>query len=93
MICIISDEAISSKTVSNIVEATSRGAKSIIIKPENIFVDKNSYDYLIEVPSNTEFLQPLLIIVGAQLLAYEIAVLRKCDIDKPKNLAKSVTVE
>ena len=50
-------------------------------------------NYIIEVPDTTVFLEPLLIIVAAQLLAYEVANLRKCDIDKPRNLAKSVTVE
>ena len=93
VICILTDKTICEKTISNVVEATSRGGKSIIIKPNNIKIDKESYDYLIEVPSINEFLQPLLIVVAAQVLAYEIAVLRKCDIDKPRNLAKSVTVE
>ena len=50
-------------------------------------------DEVIRVPTVDEFLQPLLTIVPLQLLAYHIAVLRGCDVDKPRNLAKSVTVE
>ena len=48
---------------------------------------------MIDVPAVAEFLQPLVAVVPLQLLAYHIAVLRGCDVDKPRNLAKSVTVE
>ena len=50
-------------------------------------------DYLIKVPRVSEFLQPILVVPCLQLIAYEVAKIRGCDIDKPKNLAKSVTVE
>ncbi len=50
-------------------------------------------DDVIEVPSVEDFLQPIVTIIPLQLLAYHIAVLRGCDVDKPRNLAKSVTVE
>jgi len=93
VICILTDEDLSEKMISNIVEASSRGGKAIILKTNKIKIDKSVYNYIIEVPDTTVFLEPLLIIVAAQLLAYEVANLRKCDIDKPRNLAKSVTVE
>ena len=56
-------------------------------------IDKNVADYEIVIPLTTEYVQNLLLMVSCQLLAYEIARLRGCEIDKPKNLAKSVTVE
>lgn len=62
----------------------------IAIKTENI---ETSCDYEITIPKTNPFLQPLLTIIPLQKIAYETAKLRNCDIDKPKNLAKSVTVE
>ena len=51
------------------------------------------YDIKIELPKVNEILQPILTVISLQLIAYEVAKLNKCDIDKPRNLAKSVTVE
>ena len=81
------------KTLSNVLEAKSRKAKIIIIRKESINIDKNVADYEIVIPLTTEYVQNLLLMVSCQLLAYEVAKLRKCAIDKPRNLAKSVTVE
>ena len=89
VISIITDDAIKDKTISNIEEVKSRGARCIVISNEKI----PGYEYNIVVPKISEFFQPLLIVPCLQLIAYEIAKLRGCDIDKPKNLAKSVTVE
>ena len=50
-------------------------------------------DYKITIPKTSDFFQPILVVPTLQLIAYEVAKLRGCDIDKPKNLAKSVTVE
>ena len=61
--------------------------------PNDINIDKEIYDVLIEIPKTSDLLQSMLTIVPLQVLSYEIAKLRGCDIDKPKNLAKSVTVE
>ena len=70
-----------------------RGAKIITIRKESINIDKNISDYDIVVPLTSEYCQNLVLMVACQLLAYNVAKLNKCDIDKPRNLAKSVTVE
>ena len=89
VISIITDDSISEKTISNVQEVKARGARCIIISNREI----DGYDYNIVVPKVSEFFQPLLIVPCLQLIAYEVAKLRNCDIDKPRNLAKSVTVE
>ena len=86
---IITDYSIKDKTISNIEEVKSRGAKVIIVSNEKI----GKYDYEIVIPKINEFCQSILVVPVLQLIAYEVAKLRGCDIDKPKNLAKSVTVE
>ena len=86
---IVTDDEIKEKTISNICEVASRGATTILVSNR----DDIDSDYKIIVPKVNEFLQPLLIVPTLQLIAYEVARLRGCDIDKPKNLAKSVTVE
>lgn len=89
VISIITDKDIKEKTISNVQEVKARGAKCIIISNEKI----TGYDHLIQVPEMSDFFQPLVVVPCLQLIAYEVAKLRGCDIDKPKNLAKSVTVE
>ena len=86
---IITDDSIKDKTVSNIEEVKSRGAQTIMISNEKW--DTN--DLQVTVPKISPYFQPILIVPTLQLIAYETAKLRGCDIDKPKNLAKSVTVE
>ena len=86
---IITDDSIRKKTISNIEEVKSRGADIIIVTNEKVL----GYDNQIIVPKISEFFEPLLVVPALQLIAYETANLRGCDIDKPKNLAKSVTVE
>lgn len=86
---IVTDDTIKDKTVSNIEEVKSRGAKTIIISNESWENQKLQ----IVVPKISPYFQPILIVPTLQLIAYETAKLRGCDIDKPKNLAKSVTVE
>ena len=90
VIGILTDESIISKTVSNLKEVKARGAFVITVKLENVECET---DYEINVPKVNKMLQPLITVIPLQMLAYEVAKLRKCDIDKPKNLAKSVTVE
>ena len=86
---IVTDESIKDKTVSNIEEVKSRGAKTIIISNETWQNQKLQ----VVVPKISPYFQPILIVPTLQLIAYETAKLKGCDIDKPKNLAKSVTVE
>lgn len=92
VLSLVTDSSIQEKTISNIKEVKARGAYSIVIT--NKKMEKCDYcDDLIMVPTTEPLFQPILNIIPFQLLAYEIALLRGCDIDKPKNLAKSVTVE
>ena len=86
---IVTEEDIKEKTISNICEVKARGAMIIVVSNEDGF----ECDYLIKVPRVSEFLQPILVVPCLQLIAYEVAKIRGCDIDKPKNLATSVTVE
>lgn len=87
---IVTDNEIKDKTISNIIEVKSRGAKIITISNEENVVES---DYYITVQKVNDYFQPILVVPTLQLIAYEVAKLRGCNIDKPKNLAKSVTVE
>lgn len=82
-----------SKMVSNIQEIRARGAKTIVIAEEGDDSVKDCSDYLIEIPAASTLLQPLLSTIPLQVFAEEIAAKRGYDVDKPRNLAKSVTVE
>ena len=81
------------KTVSNIREVKSRDGIVISIVTEGDTLAREASDHVIEVPTAPDLLAPILEIVPLQLLAYHIAVRRGCDVDQPRNLAKSVTVE
>jgi len=81
------------KIIGNICEVRARKGKTIIVATEDNEHIKQYADYLITVPEAPELLQPLLTVVPLQLMAYHAAVLRGHDVDKPRNLAKSVTVE
>ena len=91
VICTKSDEY--EKTLSNVMEIKARKAKVIgIVDPKNFHLKKH-FDYSIEVPNTSKDFSPILNQIPLQLIAYYCAVLRGCDVDKPRNLAKSVTVE
>jgi glucosamine--fructose-6-phosphate aminotransferase (isomerizing) len=81
------------KVISNIEEVRARGGRVIAVATEGDEQIKRYSDHVIYVPDTLEPLQPLLSVVPLQLLAYHAAVLRGCNVDKPRNLAKSVTVE
>ena len=81
------------KIIGNIEEVRARGGKTIVVATEGDEHIKQYADHLITVPDTVEQLQPLLTVVPLQMLAYHAAVLRGHDVDKPRNLAKSVTVE
>jgi glucosamine--fructose-6-phosphate aminotransferase (isomerizing) len=81
------------KIIGNIQEVRARGGKTIIVATEGDTDITQHGDYIITVPEITELLQPILTVIPLQLLAYHAAVLRGHDVDKPRNLAKSVTVE
>jgi glucosamine--fructose-6-phosphate aminotransferase (isomerizing) len=81
------------KIVANLEEIKARGGPVIAIVEEGDYEVAELADDVIEIPATADFLQPVVAVVPLQLLAYHIAVLRGCDVDKPRNLAKSVTVE
>jgi glucosamine--fructose-6-phosphate aminotransferase (isomerizing) len=81
------------KTVSNLKEVKARSGKVIAIACEGDEEIQEAADHVLFVPEAPELLLPILEVVPLQLLAYHIAVLRGCDVDQPRNLAKSVTVE
>jgi glucosamine--fructose-6-phosphate aminotransferase (isomerizing) len=81
------------KVVSNIQEVKARKGKIIAIVTEGDSAVKEIADDVIEIPETNEYLVPLLATVPLQLLSYHIAVMRGCNVDQPRNLAKSVTVE
>ena len=81
------------KVVSNIQEIKARKGRVIAVVTEGDEIVRKIADYCIEVPATEECLTPLLTVVPLQLLAYHIAVVKGCDVDQPRNLAKSVTVE
>ena len=81
------------KVVSNIQEVKARGGRVIAIVTEGDTDVKEMADYTIEIPATNDAFVPLLATIPLQLLAYHIAVMRNCNVDQPRNLAKSVTVE
>ncbi|MGV3503032.1 MAG: glutamine--fructose-6-phosphate transaminase (isomerizing) [Adhaeribacter sp.] len=81
------------KIVSNIQEVKARKGRIIAIVTEGDKVIPSMAEFVIEVPETSEFLTPLLSVIPLQLLSYHIAVMRGCNVDQPRNLAKSVTVE
>ncbi len=91
VIGICTKSAIASKTISNIKEVKSRNAYVLFLTNE--FVQDDFYDKIIILPKVHNLIMPIISVIPLQLIAYEVAKLRNCDIDKPRNLAKSVTVE
>lgn len=93
IIALITQKDIADKTISNIKEVKARGAYVILLHCDDIEVPSDSYDYHLSIPRIHPFLQPILTIVPFQMIAYTTANARGCEIDQPRNLAKSVTVE
>jgi len=93
VIVIATNEGIYDKILSNIEEVKARKGVIIAVVLEGDVRIKEVADYCIEIPAVKEELSPILSVIPLQLLAYHIAVMRGCDVDQPRNLAKSVTVE
>lgn len=93
VVFIATSNTIYEKVVSNIQEVKARSGKVIAVVTEGDTVVKEMADYVIEIPDTEEMLVPLLASIPLQKLSYYIAVLRGCNVDQPRNLAKSVTVE
>lgn len=93
VIALATQKGVYEKTLSNIKEVKARDAVVIGIALANDDQIEKYVDHIIKVPNTTELLAPLLAVIPLQLLAYYAAITRGCDVDKPRNLAKSVTVE
>lgn len=93
VIAVATQNTLLEKTVSNIKEVKARGAMTIVICDELAEIDNEAADYTIRVPRINEILMPMVATVPMQLLAYYTSVNKGNDVDKPRNLAKSVTVE
>jgi glucosamine--fructose-6-phosphate aminotransferase (isomerizing) len=91
VISILTDENLVEKSISNIQEVITRGAKTLVITNKNL--PANNFNRVISIPETSEFISPVLSIMPLQLLAYYITKEKGLDVDKPRNLAKSVTVE
>ncbi len=91
VISIMTDPKLVEKTVSNIQEVITRGAKTLVVTNQD--VDDNMFDYVIHIPKTNTFISPILSILPLQLLSYYVSKEKGLDVDKPRNLAKSVTVE
>jgi glucosamine--fructose-6-phosphate aminotransferase (isomerizing) len=90
---VVPRDAMYDKNMSNVEEIKARRGPVIAVATEGDTDISRKADDVIYIPRTVDCLQPLLTVVPLQLLAYHIAVLRGCDVDKPRNLAKSVTVE
>ena len=93
VIALATQKQVYEKTISNAKETKSRGARVILFTTKDAVVPDGVADYVVRLDDYEELLMPLQLIVSLQLFAYYMAVLRGCDVDKPRNLAKSVTVE
>lgn len=93
VIAVATQRELYDKTFSNVVEVKSRGAKVIFVTHNYINVSNDVADYKIGVPTIDDILMPMLAVVPLQLIAYYTSVAKGIDVDKPRNLAKSVTVE
>ena len=93
VIALATQKKVYEKTISNVKETKSRGAKVLLFTTKDAVVPDGVADYVVRLDDYDDLLMPLQLIVPLQLFAYYMAVLRGCDVDKPRNLAKSVTVE
>ena len=91
VVSIMTDPKLVEKTISNIQEVVTRGAKTLVITNQDI--DDSRFDMVIHIPNTSPFISPILSIIPLQLFSYYISKEKGLDVDKPRNLAKSVTVE
>ena len=91
VISILTDASLVEKSISNIQEVITRGAKSVIVTNQNL--NKDTFNFVVNIPTTPTELSPIVSIIPLQLFAYYIAKSKGLDVDKPRNLAKSVTVE
>ena len=90
VISVLTDRMLTEKSISNIQEVVTRGAKTFIVTNQDL---NHDFDTVINIPSTNVLISPILSVIPLQLLAYYISKEKGLDVDKPRNLAKSVTVE
>lgn len=93
IIALATNKDLYEKTISNLKEVKARGANIILLASSDLSISEEYYDYKVIIPKTNILLQGILSVIPLQLIAYETAKLRGCEIDQPRNLAKSVTVE
>ena len=93
VVSILTNRMLLEKSVSNIQETVTRGAKTFVVTNLDVDNDRNHFDTVVKIPSTHPLISPILSVVPLQLLAYYISKEKGLDVDKPRNLAKSVTVE
>ena len=93
VIAVATQRELLEKTLSNVKEVKSRGATVILVCRKDMEIHESDADYPVYLPIARDLLMPLVAVVPLQLIAYYSAVLKNCDVDHPRNLAKSVTVE
>ena len=91
VVATMTDKKLVEKSISNVQEVVTRGAKVLLITSENIKND--GFDTTIKIPKTNPFISPILSVIPMQALSYYISKEKGLDVDKPRNLAKSVTVE
>lgn len=91
VISVMTNADLVEKSISNIQEVATRGAKTVVITNQEL--DKNRFDYVVEIPEVNSLISPVISVIPLQLLSYYISKEKGLDVDKPRNLAKSVTVE
>lgn len=93
VIAINTQDHLAEKTMSNIIEVKARGAYVYVIAAEGVKIEEGSADVAVYIPKTLDILQPILSVIPTQLIAYHTSLAKGLDVDKPRNLAKSVTVE
>lgn len=91
VISILTDENLVKKSISNIQEVITRGAKTLVVTNQDL--ENHEFDYVINIPKTNTLISPILSVIPLQLIAYYVSKNKGLDVDKPRNLAKSVTVE
>jgi glucosamine--fructose-6-phosphate aminotransferase (isomerizing) len=93
VVFVVSKDMLFEKIVSNMNEIKSRGGRTVVVTDNSLESIHGLSEFFIAVPSSNRYLTPVIMTIPLQLLAYHVAVFRGCDVDQPRNLAKSVTVE
>lgn len=93
VVALATNEDLFEKMISNIREVKARGAVVLLVTTEKLAKTQNVADFVFYVPETNKMMQPSMTVLPLQILSYYLALYKGCDIDKPRNLAKSVTVE